>query len=84
VVGTFEQYPVQLAWAITVHKSQGHTLHKVCIDLGKRAFADGQCYVALSRCTTLEGIVLKRPITFNDIVVDPMIREYEKAFDVAA
>jgi ATP-dependent exoDNAse (exonuclease V) alpha subunit len=84
VVGVLEQYPMRLAWAITIHKSQGHTLEKVCIDLGRGAFAHGQTYVALSRCTSLDGILLRRPIKASDIILDPTILEYERMFaDVA-
>ncbi|MDP2730192.1 MAG: WYL domain-containing protein, partial [Dehalococcoidales bacterium] len=60
-VGKFTQYPLMLAWAVTIHKGQGKTFDRVIIDIGSGAFAHGQMYVALSRCTTLEGIVLKRP-----------------------
>ncbi len=73
VLGSFEQYPVRLAWAVTIHKSQGLTFDRLIIDAGK-SFASGQVYVALSRCRTLEGIVLKSKITpeviFNDHRVD--------------
>jgi ATP-dependent exoDNAse (exonuclease V) alpha subunit len=79
VVGKFQQYPVRLAWAMTIHKSQGHTLPKVCIDLGKGAFAHGQTYVALSRCTSLEGIVLRQHMAASDIIVDQAVVEYENA-----
>ncbi|MCX8179421.1 MAG: DEAD/DEAH box helicase [Candidatus Aenigmarchaeota archaeon] len=75
-VGSFTQYPMKLAWAITIHKSQGKTFDKVIIDIGKGAFAHGQTYVALSRCTSLEGIVLKRPISKKDIIVDQKITEF--------
>ncbi len=61
VIGTFTQYPLMLAWAVTIHKSQGKTFDKVVIDIGRGTFAHGQMYVALSRCTSLEGIVLKKP-----------------------
>lgn len=70
VVGTFTQFPLILAWAVTIHKSQGKTFEKVVIDIGRGAFAHGQVYVALSRCTTLEGIVLKKPISKKHIWMD--------------
>jgi hypothetical protein len=69
VVGTFEQYPVKLAWAITVHKSQGLTFDKAIIDVGQ-AFADGQVYVALSRLRTMEGLILRTRINPNAISTD--------------
>lgn len=62
VIGSFTQYPLTLAWALTIHKSQGKTFQKVALDIGRGAFMPGQVYVALSRCTSLEGLVLKRPI----------------------
>jgi hypothetical protein len=60
VIGTFTQYPLMLAWAVTIHKGQGKTFDRVIIDIGKGTFAHGQMYVALSRCTTLDGIILKK------------------------
>ncbi len=69
VLGTFEQYPIRLAWAITVHKSQGLTFEKVILDIS-RAFAAGQAYVALSRCTTLDGIVLQSPVRPDCVQTD--------------
>lgn len=76
IVGVFTQYPVKLAWAITIHKSQGKTFDRVIIDLGSGAFESGQTYVALSRCRTLEGIILKQPVKPRDIIVDERIRSY--------
>jgi ATP-dependent exoDNAse (exonuclease V) alpha subunit len=76
VVGVFRQYPIKLAWAITIHKSQGQTFDKVRIDLGRGAFEFGQTYVALSRCRTLEGIELSRPLNPRDIMSDNRIAEY--------
>lgn len=75
-VGTFTQYPLRLAWAMTIHKSQGKTFDRVIIDMGKGAFEYGQTYVALSRCRTLEGIVLRRPLKPQDILVDERIVEF--------
>ena len=76
VIGTFNQFPLKLAWAITIHKSQGKTFDRVTIDLGRGAFDFGQTYVALSRCRTREGIFLKKPITPRDIIVDPVVVDY--------
>ncbi|MBI4163025.1 MAG: AAA family ATPase [Candidatus Aenigmarchaeota archaeon] len=70
VLGSFTQYPIKLAWAVTIHKGQGKTFEKVIIDIGKGAFAHGQTYVALSRCTTLDGIVLMKPIEKKHILMD--------------
>lgn len=67
VVGMFRQFPLKLAWAITIHKSQGKTFDHLILDVGRGAFCHGQIYVALSRCTTFEGIVLKRKISLRDI-----------------
>ena len=68
VVATFTQYPIKLAWAVTIHKSQGQTFEKVIIDLDRGSFAHGQTYVALSRVTSLEGLFLTRPINISDIL----------------
>ncbi len=69
-VGSFTQYPVRLAFAVTIHKSQGKTFENVIIDVGRGTFAHGQMYVALSRCTTIEGIVLRQPLKKNHILMD--------------
>ena len=82
VVGTFNQYPLKLAWAVTIHKSQGKTFDKAIIDMGRGAFETGQTYVALSRCRTLEGIVLKQKLEPKDIMIDERVVEfYEQYFD---
>ena len=70
VVAEFTQFPLRLAWAVTIHKAQGKTLDAAVIDLGQRAFAPGQTYVAFSRLTSLEGLYLKRPLSPSDIIVD--------------
>lgn len=75
-VGTFAQFPFRLAWAVTIHKSQGKTFSHVVIDLGRGAFAAGQVYVALSRCTHLEGIELLCPLTASQIKTDPIITKF--------
>src|SRR6185503_11149870 len=75
VLGSFTQYPLRLAWAITIHKSQGLTFDKVIIDAGE-AFAPGQVYVALSRCTTLDGIVLQSKIRTTNVFTDPRIVQF--------
>lgn len=78
VVSTFRQFPLKLAWAITIHKSQGQTYSNVVIDLGDGAFAHGQTYVALSRCTQLETLYLKRDVLREDILVDSSVVEFMK------
>jgi len=77
VVGTYEQHPLKLAWAITIHKSQGLTFEKVIID-AQAAFAHGQVYVALSRCKTFEGIVLRTPIDTGSVRTDHVVQDYSK------
>lgn len=84
-VGSFTQYPVRLAFAVTIHKSQGKTFEKAIIDVGRGTFAHGQMYVAISRCTALEGIVLKQPLKKSHILMDWQIvkfltrTQYDKA-----
>ena len=75
-IGSFTQYPFRLAWAVTIHKSQGKTFDRVVIDLGYGTFASGQTYVALSRCTSFEGMRLKVPIKKKHILTDPRICKF--------
>lgn len=82
IVSSFTQFPIRLAWAITVHKSQGQTYNSVVIDMGRGAFAHGQTYVALSRCKSLDTLYLKRPLTFDDIIVDPTIINFMKKANI--
>lgn len=79
-VGSFTQYPMKLAWSVTIHKSQGKTFDKVVLDIGKGTFAHGQMYVALSRCTTLEGIVLKKKILKRHIWMDYRVVKFVTGF----
>lgn len=78
VIGKLKQYPLRLAWAITIHKSQGMTFDNVCLDFRRSPFAHGQTYVALSRCRSLEGIILTKKIYPNDIIIDERILDFHK------
>lgn len=78
VSGRYVQYPLMLAWAVTIHKSQGKTLERVQIDLGAGAFASGQVYVALSRCRSLSDIRLTRPIRISEVKCDPIILRFNR------
>ena len=83
VIGIFRQYPLRLAWAITIHKSQGLTFDKAIIDAAS-AFASGQVYVALSRCRTLEGMVLATPLHQDAVITDLRVEDYIEGQEVAA
>ncbi len=81
VLGTFTQYPIKPAWALTVHKSQGLTFNNIVIDFAGGAFSSGQTYVALSRCRSLEGITLLKPLSERDVIVNSGIVEFSKRFN---
>ena len=80
VTGVFTQFPVRLAWALTIHKSQGLSLDNVYIDFGRGTFAHGQAYVALSRCRSLDGLAIARALRAGDILFDPRVVEYRQLF----
>lgn len=77
-MGKLWQYPLRLAWAITIHKSQGMTFDRVCIDFRRAPFAHGQTYVALSRCRSIDGLTLTRPLYPNDVIVDDKIIDFHR------
>jgi len=81
--GSYTQYPLRLAWAVTIHKSQGKTFDRVIVDLGRGAFATGQVYVAMSRCTTLAGLTLRRPLRKRDVFVDWRIVKFVTSWQYA-
>lgn len=83
-VGSFTQYPMKLAWAVTIHKSQGKTFDRVIVDIGRGTFSSGQLYVALSRCTTLEGLTLKQPIHKKHIWIDWSVVKFLTSFQYRA
>ena len=80
--GSINQFPLKLAYAITIHKSQGQTFENVIIDLGEGAFQPGMTYVAFSRCKTLDGITLQKPLTGKDFIYDKRIMEFNKKIDL--
>jgi ATP-dependent DNA helicase PIF1 len=80
-VGHYTQYPLMPAWAVTIHKSQGKTLARVLIDFGSGAFAPGQAYVALSRCRSLDGVRLARPLRASDVKCDTRIRRFYRGLE---
>lgn len=80
-LGSFTQYPVKLAWALTIHKSQGLTFNNVVIDIGRGAFTGGQTYVALSRCRSFDGLTLRSTVADRDIFVNPAILSFSHSFN---
>lgn len=78
VIGAFTQFPIRLAWAITIHKGQGKTYNNVIVDFGRGTFTHGQAYVALSRCRSLEGMILKTPLIKRHIIIDERVSRFMK------
>ena len=81
VIGSFTQFPLKLAWALTIHKSQGLTFNHINVDVGRGAFTGGQSYVALSRCTSLEGIRMRSTLNERDVFVNPEIRQFSRKYN---
>ena len=81
MLGTFSQVPIKPAWALTVHRSQGLTFNRVVLDFAGGALTGGQTYVALSRCTSLEGITLLKPLSERDIIVNMAVVEFSRQFN---
>lgn len=80
VIGKFEQYPIKLAWSNTIHKAQGQTYNRVFIDFDKGTFSSGQSYVALSRCRSLDGILMKRKMYVTDVILDDRVKQFYTMF----
>lgn len=81
LMGEYTQYPLRLAWAVTIHKSQGQTFDECEIDLGTGAFVFGQTYVAFSRCKSIEGLVLSKPLRLRDIKTDPKVFAFDQSVE---
>jgi hypothetical protein len=83
IIGSFTQYPIRLAWAVTIHKSQGKTFENVAVDIGNGTFVQGHVYVAISRCTSFEGLILKKPIYKKHIWIDRNVVRFLTRFQYA-
>ena len=76
MAGVYRQFPLMPAWAVTIHKAQGLTLERVMVDLARGAFADGQVYVALSRCQSMEGLSLRRSVRVSEVRCSEAARDF--------